>query len=47
MLVNNNACEKQRVISERSKQYLKELRALISYETKVVLSIMCYYLFIL
>ena len=39
--------KKTRVPSERNKQYLKKSRALISYETNVLLSIMCSYLFIL
>ena len=46
-LVNNNANKKPRVPSQRNKQYLTELKALISYETNVALSIMCSYLFIL
>ena len=33
--------------SQRNKQYLRELRALISFETNVELSIMCLYLFTL
>ena len=38
---------KKQVSSQRNKQCLTGLRALISYEAKVALSIMCSYLFIL